>query len=186
MTMLPLHVLEVECSPSMWVRVCMRARVNAVENHLCCVFFAMLLTGRKILHWNLLPITVGNVCRDSVERFFAHIRKFTVLLWIERDAPTRPQYDRQSSLALSTDRPGCRNSSASRQMWVLPLFGPSVLWRCWLGGWKGIRPVKNWVVGCWCGYLSLASVKFRLVLPFWYRLTWVVPEKRPLNRCVCV
>ena len=24
----------------------------------------------------------------------------------------------------------------------------SVLWRCWLGGRKGIRPVKNWVVGC--------------------------------------
>ena len=31
---------------------------------------------------------------------------------------------------------------------------PSVLWRCWLGGKKGIRPVKNWVVGCWHGYLS--------------------------------
>ena len=30
---------------------------------------------------------------------------------------------------------------------------PSVLWRCWLGGRKGIRPVKNWVVGCWCGCL---------------------------------
>jgi len=28
---------------------------------------------------------------------------------------------------------------------------PSVLWRCWLGGRKGIWPVKNWVVGCWCG-----------------------------------
>ena len=28
---------------------------------------------------------------------------------------------------------------------------PSVLWRCWLGGGKGVRPVKNWVVGCWCG-----------------------------------
>ena len=25
---------------------------------------------------------------------------------------------------------------------------PSVLWRCWLGGRKGILPVKNWVVGC--------------------------------------
>jgi len=25
-----------------------------------------------------------------------------------------------------------------------------------------------------------------LVLPFWYRLTWVVPEKEPLNGCVCV
>ena len=28
---------------------------------------------------------------------------------------------------------------------------PSVLWRCWLGGRKGIRPVKYWVVGCWHG-----------------------------------
>ena len=76
---------------------------------------------------------------------------------------------------------------------------PSVLWRCWLGSRKGILPVKNWVVGCWCGYLSgekcrlaygpadaTASVKSRLVLPFWYRITWVVPEKRPLNGCVCV
>ena len=73
---------------------------------------------------------------------------------------------------------------------------PSVLWHCWLGSRKGIRPVKNWVVGCWHGYqtwrevqtyiwpswchchsLSLSSVKSRLVLPFWYRLTWVVQEK---------
>ena len=86
---------------------------------------------------------------------------------------------------------------------------PSVLWRCWLGGRKGIRPVKNWVVGCWRGYsvwsevqtciwpsrchchsLSLASVKSRLVLPFWYRPTRVVLEIVPLNArarvCVCV
>ena len=34
--------------------------------------------------------------------------------------------------------------------------------------------------------LSLASVKSRLVLPFWYRLTRVVPEKGLLNVCVCV
>jgi len=39
---------------------------------------------------------------------------------------------------------------------------------------------------CHCDSLSLASVKSRLVLPFWYRLTWVVPEKWPLNGCVCV
>jgi len=31
---------------------------------------------------------------------------------------------------------------------------PSVLWCCWLGGRKGIWPVKNWAVGCWIGYLS--------------------------------
>ena len=36
----------------------------------------------------------------------------------------------------------------------------SVLWRCWLGGRKGIRPVKNWVVGCWHGYLSGAKCRF--------------------------
>jgi len=34
--------------------------------------------------------------------------------------------------------------------------------------------------------MSLASVKSRLVLPFWYQLTWVVPDKGPLNGCVCV
>ena len=34
--------------------------------------------------------------------------------------------------------------------------------------------------------LTVSSVKSRLVLPFWYRLTWVVPEKGPLNGCVCV
>jgi len=34
--------------------------------------------------------------------------------------------------------------------------------------------------------LSLASVKSRLVLPFWYQLTHVVADKGPLNGYVCV
>ena len=33
---------------------------------------------------------------------------------------------------------------------------PSVLWHRWLGGRKGIQPLKNWVVRCWRGYLSAA------------------------------
>ena len=39
-----------------------------------------------------------------------------------------------------------------------------------------------------CNSLSLASVKSRLVLPFWYQLTRVVPDKGLLNRHarVCV
>jgi len=37
-----------------------------------------------------------------------------------------------------------------------------------------------------CHSLSLASVKSRSVLPFWYQLTWVVPDEGPLNGCVCV
>ena len=36
---------------------------------------------------------------------------------------------------------------------------PSVLWCCWLGIKKGIRPVKIWVVGCWRGYLSGARCR---------------------------
>ena len=38
---------------------------------------------------------------------------------------------------------------------------------------------------CHCHSLSLASVKSRLVLPFWYRLSWVVPKKMSVKR-VCV
>ena len=82
-----------------------------------------------------------------------------------------------------------------------------MLWCYWLGSRKGIRPVKNWVVGYWRGYLPAAryrlaygpadatathclllhaSVKSRLVLPFWYRLTQLVPDKGVLNGCVWV
>ena len=80
-----------------------------------------------------------------------------------------------------------------------------MLWRCWLGGRKGIQPVKKlsggvlawlsvwskvqtciWRSWCHCHSLSLAPVKSRLVLPFWYQLTRVVPEKGPLNGCLCV
>ena len=75
---------------------------------------------------------------------------------------------------------------------------PSVLWCCWLGGRKGIHPVKKWVVGClrgclgWDADLHIArwmplpltvscSSKSRLVLtflvlPFWYLLIRVVPD----------
>ena len=55
----------------------------------------------------------------------------------------------------------------------------------WLSVWSEVQTCicSSW---CHCHSLSLASVKSRLVLPFWYRLTWVVPEKGPLNGCVCV
>ena len=43
---------------------------------------------------------------------------------------------------------------------VLCYLVPPVLWHCWLGGRKGIQPVKNWVAGCWHGYLS--GVRCRL------------------------
>jgi len=43
------------------------------------------------------------------------------------------------------------------------------------------------VTSTWKQYLiSLCLLTYLLFLPFWYRLTWVVPEKGPLNGCVCV
>ena len=43
--------------------------------------------------------------------------------------------------------------------YLLTFHLPSVLWRCWLGSRKGIWPVKNWVVGCWHGFLSGARCR---------------------------
>ena len=55
----------------------------------------------------------------------------------------------------------------------------------WLSVWSEVQTCI-WPSGCHCHSLSLASVKSRLVLPFWYLLTRVVPDKGPLNGCVCV
>jgi len=55
----------------------------------------------------------------------------------------------------------------------------------WLSVWSKVQTCI-WPRWCHCHSLSLASVKSILVLPFWYQLTWVVPEKWPLNGCVCV
>jgi len=55
----------------------------------------------------------------------------------------------------------------------------------WLFAWSEMQTCI-WPSWCNCHSLSLASVKSRLVLPFWYQLTRVVPDKGPLNGCVCV
>ena len=84
-------------------------------------------------------------------------------------------------------------------------FMPSVLWHCWLGIRKSMRPVKIdwWGVGVVICLergadglhmvqlmplhpkipSSLALFTSRLVLPLWYQ---VVLEKRPLNGCSAV
>ena len=54
----------------------------------------------------------------------------------------------------------------------------------WLSVWSEVQTCI-WLSWCHRHSLSLASVKSRLVLPFWYRLTRAVPDKGPLNGCVC-
>jgi len=71
----------------------------------------------------------------------------------------------------------------------------------WLSVWSEVQTCI-WPSWCHCHSLSPAFVKSRLVLPFWYRvyhrvyalisemhwylLTRVVPDRGPLNGCVCV
>ena len=97
-------------------------------------------------------------------------------------------------------------ASLSHLMYItMPYYMPPVLWHCWLGVRKSVRPVKIewWGVGvviCLergadCLHMlqlmplhprtpsSLALSKTTLVLPFWYRITYVVLETRPLNGC---
>jgi len=54
----------------------------------------------------------------------------------------------------------------------------------WLSVWSEMQTCI-WPSWCHCHSLSLAPVESRLVLPLSYRLTWVVPDKGPLNGCVC-
>jgi len=93
------------------------------------------------------------------------------------------------------------DQSARRKYEVIGWRGClSVLWHCWLGIRKSIRPIKNewWgtgVVICLeCDANDLHMVhpiiscfsKIQNGLPFWCWLTQVVLEKRPLNICMCV
>ena len=64
------------------------------------------------------------------------------------------------------EHPACKKISLP----VMSRSLPSVLWHCWLGIRKSIRPVKNWMMRCWHGPadatatpLSLASLKSILV-----------------------
>jgi len=62
-----------------------------------------------------------------------------------------------------------RANSVSRLFYSCRVFSPHVvviilafsalIWYCWLGGWKGIRPVKNRVVGYWHGFLPGARCR---------------------------
>jgi len=93
----------------------------------------------------------------------------------------------------------CLSLTSYYTKWLLP----SVLRHCWLGGRKGIRPVKK--TEWWCAGVVICLEqgadlhmaqqmplpltvscfsKIQVGLPFWYRLTRVVLDKGPLTGCV--
>jgi len=55
----------------------------------------------------------------------------------------------------------------------------SVLWCCWLGVRKSIRPRKNWVMRCWCGYLSGARCRL-----FAYGPADATASQKPIISCL--
>ena len=78
-----------------------------------------------------------------------------------------------------------------------------MLWCCWLGGRKGIQPVKNWVVECWRGCLGWGAdlhmsqqmplpltiscfSKSRLVLPFLVLPVWTNSKWAVKRLCVYI
>jgi len=69
-----------------------------------------------------------------------------------------------------------------RQEWNLACKKLSGWLLAWLCVWGEVQTCI-WPSWCLCHSLSLASVKSRLVLPFWYWLTWVILDK--VQRAVC-
>ena len=65
--------------------------------------------------------------------------------------------------------------------------GKELSWNKTVMAQKPLNVICIWPSWCHCHSLSLASVKSKLVLLFWYCLTRVFLDKEPLNnRCVCV
>jgi len=53
----------------------------------------------------------------------------------------------------------------------------------WLSVWSEMQMICIWSSFCRCHPVISCSSKIHNGLPFWYRLTEVVLEKRPLNKC---
>ena len=54
----------------------------------------------------------------------------------------------------------------------------------WLSVWSEVQTCI-WPSWCHCHLLYIASIRSRLVSPFWYWLTQIVPDKGLLSGCVC-
>jgi len=53
----------------------------------------------------------------------------------------------------------------------------------WLSVWSEMQMICNWSSWCHCHPIISCSGKIQNGLPFWFRLTKFVLEKRPLNGC---
>ena len=147
---------------------------------------SMLVTAASVSHYcNNMSPTFRQTVRDEYHIIIFYQQSVTHFLLTDCDqqrhfhystcgllvteTPYSPlcssMFNRPSSILFSV-YPACKKQSGGVLVWLsICSEVQTCIWPSW----------------CHCHSLFLASVKSRLLLPFWYWLTWVVPERRPLN-----
>ena len=79
------------------------------------------------------------------------VQLMLLLLWRPVYSPVSLSYSTHTHTHTSSCIISCKHIGLLHVVSALqqPLSLPSVLWHCWLGDRKGIRPVKNWVLVGW-------------------------------------
>ena len=104
-------------------------------------------------HWRVSPTTLSSTSKSV-----------TYFLLTDCDQQRHFHYSRRGILVSEIPFFYLCSSVINRPSSILfsvcvCMIMPSVLWHCWLGSRKGVRPVKKWVVGYWHGYLSGARCR---------------------------
>ena len=155
---------------SNWDAIC--GRLKWVQRTL---YWKILLTGRD----NFMGVLSGNRSR-WVQRWIQVQGQCAAAMW-----PLPKLLRKFSCIMLSKHAFSALTLLVGRQEGHLACKKLSGEVLAWLSVWSEVQTCI-WSSGFHCHSLSLASVKSRLALPFWYRLSRVVPDKGPLNGCVCV
>ena len=110
-------------------------------------------------------LSVRRITRKLVNGFWRNFWRGRA--WLKDQYNFGGDPDHALDPGVQSPKSGSSRSAEVCALWVLlvllyfnALLVPSVLWHCWLGSRKGIRPVQNWVVGCLHGYLSAARCRF--------------------------
>ena len=147
---------------------------------------------------NVTSVTNPSCCRQTARRYAPQQK----CLNVQCDKRATAEWNRQHLRRLTINKWLSSEFKTSYQREIFAFSALTLLFER-----QEEHPAcKNWVMRCWRGYLSgercrlfaygpadataipktlssLASFQSRLVLPFWYRLTQVVLEKRQLNGC---
>ena len=115
------------------------------------------------LHWTV-TLKFKNFSTTFLGQLTQHILKDTRVVYMQPSLHKSQVWFEVSNQgkfafsALNRDTAICKGHTREDSLSIY-FSQTSVLWRCWLGGRKGIRPVKNWVVRCWRCYLSGARCR---------------------------